>query len=141
MFVVATSNDISQLPPELTRSERLDGIFFCDLPSQEDKLMIWHIWMSHFGTDPVEPIPNDDLFTGSEIRSVCRLSALMGVSLKEAAKQVVPIAVTNRESVDELRRWANNRCLSATEPGIYRFEQSPKKRRKLSPVGPQPSVN
>ncbi len=33
VFVVATSNDISQLPPELTRAERFDGIFFCDLPS------------------------------------------------------------------------------------------------------------
>jgi hypothetical protein len=141
VFVVATSNDVSQLPPELTRAERLDGIFFCDLPSQQDKLVIWHIWMSHFGIDPVEPIPNDDLFTGSEIRSVCRLSALLGVSMKEAAKQVVPIAVTNREAVDGLRSWANNRCLSATQPGVYRFEQSQKKRRQLSPVGPKPSAN
>ena len=141
VFVVATSNDISQLPPELIRSERLDGIFFCDLPSKEDKLVIWHIWMSHFGIDPVESIPNDDLWTGSEVRACCRLSALLGVSLKEAAKQVVPIAVTNREAVDNLRTWANNRCLSATEPGGYRFEQAPKKRRKLNTVGPKPSAN
>ena len=141
VFVVATSNDISQLPPELTRSERLDGIFFCDLPSQEDKVVIWHIWMSHFGIDPVESIPNDDLWTGSEIRACCRLAALLGVSMKEAAKQVVPIAVTNRESVDSLRTWANNRCLSATGPGVYQFERSQKKRRKLSTVGPKPSAN
>ena len=141
VFVVATSNDISQLPPELTRSERLDGIFFCDLPSSEDKLAIWHIWMSHFGIDPVETIPNDELWTGSEIRSCCRLAALLSVTLEEAAKQVVPIAVTNRESVDALRSWANNRCLSATTSGVYQFDQAKKKRRKLSPAGPKPSNN
>ncbi len=141
IFVVATSNDISQLPPELTRAERFDGIFFCDLPSQADRLNIWHIWMSHFGIDPVATIPDDGLWTGSEIRACCRLATLLGLTLEKAAEQVVPIAVTNEEAVQRLRSWANNRCLSATEPGIFRSNPQNKKRRKLSPVGPRPSTN
>ena len=119
VFVVATSNDISQLPPELTRAERFDGVFFCDLPTEQNRLSIWQIWMSHFGIDPVDKIPDDQMWTGSEIRACCRLSALMGIPLKKAAEQVVPIAVTNRESVDQLRAWADKRCLSATNSGIY----------------------
>ncbi len=143
VFVVATSNDISQLPPELTRAERFDGIFFCDLPSAAERLAIWQIWMSYYGIDPVEPIPDDALWTGSEIRSCCRLSSLLGVTLEKAAQQVVPIAVTNRESVDQLRTWATHRCLSATQPGIYqsRATRSAKRRRPLKSVGPDFSNN
>lgn len=141
VFVVATSNDISQLPPELTRAERFDGIFFADLPSQQEKLAIWHIWMSHFAIDPVDPIPDDDNWTGSEIRSCCRLASLLNVPLKEAARQVVPIAVTNRESVENLRNWADSRCLSATNQGVYRSKATCTKRRAFTPVGPSPSDN
>ncbi|QEG24780.1 AAA family ATPase [Mariniblastus fucicola] len=142
VFVVATSNDISQLPPELTRAERLDGIFFCDLPSKEDKLAIWHIWMSHFGIDPVETIPDDEFWTGSEVRSCCRLASLLGVSLVEASSHVVPIAVTNREAVSDLRSWASNRCLSANIGGTYKFDHAkPTQRRTMTSVGPQPSDN
>ena len=43
MFVVATANDVSKLPPELTRAERFDGIFFLDLPEREEKDAIWRM--------------------------------------------------------------------------------------------------
>jgi hypothetical protein len=61
--------------------------------------------------------------------------------LEKAAEQVVPIAVTNGEAVQRLRSWANNRCLSATDRGIFQSNTPNKKRRKLSPVGPRPSAN
>ena len=143
VFVVATSNDVSQLPPELTRAERFDGIFFCDLPSPAERLAIWQIWMSYYGIEPVETVPDDELWTGSEIRSCCRLSSLLGVSLDKAAQQVVPIAVTNRESVDRLRGWADRRCLSATQSGIFKSKttSSAKRRRPLKSVGPDFSHN
>ena len=141
VFVVATSNDISQLPPELTRAERFDGIFFCDLPSQRERIAIWQVWMSHFGIDPVDSIPSDENWTGSEIRSCCRLASLLNVPLKKAAEQVVPIAVTNRESVDGLRNWADRRCLSASESGVFRLADSVSQRGVFSPVGPSPSNN
>lgn len=119
VFVVCTANDASKLPPEFSRSERFDGVFFVDLPSVEERRSIWRLYIEQFGLDASQPKPVDADFTGAEIRSCCRLAALLGVSLVEAAKNVVPVARTSAESVERLRTWASGRCLSANEPGIY----------------------
>jgi hypothetical protein len=47
------------------------------------------------------------------------LAALLEVPLKEAAKNVVPVAVTAAESVQRLRSWAAGRCIDATRGGVY----------------------
>ena len=41
VFVVCTCNDISKLPPEFSRSERFDAIYFLDLPGAPEKQAIW----------------------------------------------------------------------------------------------------
>src|SRR5512140_1247650 len=51
VFVVATANDISQLPPELLRKGRLDEIFFVDLPSREERLEVFRIHIDKRGRD------------------------------------------------------------------------------------------
>jgi hypothetical protein len=56
---------------------------------------------------------------GAEIRSCCRLAALLDVTLAEAATNIVPVAVTTGEAVEKLRQWASGRCLSADRPGTY----------------------
>ena len=119
VFVVATSNDISKLPPEFSRAERWDGTFFLDLLGQYEKEMIWRMYAAKFGLAADQPHPNDRDWTGAEIRSCCRLAALLNVPLVEAALNVVPVAVTASESVEKLRSWASGRCLSANQPGIY----------------------
>ena len=119
VFVVCTANDVSKLPPEFSRAERFDGVFFVDLPSVDERRAIWRLYIEQFGLDPNQPKPVDADFTGAEIRSCCRLAALLGVSLVEAATNVVPVARTSAESVERLRTWASGRCLSANEPGIY----------------------
>jgi hypothetical protein len=83
--------------------------------------------------------PKDTDWTGAEIRSCCRLAALLDVSLTEAAKHVVPVAVTAAESVEKLRSWASGRCLSASQAGIYarNSEQPATPTRKVS----RPSSN
>jgi len=138
VFLVATANDISKLPPELTRAERFDGIFMIDTPTDQEKASIWRICMAEFGL-PDQTLPNADVWTGAEIRSCCRLSAMLGVTLAEAASNVVPVAVTNREAVERLRNWATGRCLSASVPGIYGMvpvTTQPKRTRTV-----RPSVN
>jgi SpoVK/Ycf46/Vps4 family AAA+-type ATPase len=119
VFVVATSNDISKLPPEFSRAERWDGIYFIDLPEQREKDAIWQMYINKFGVNGNQPRPSDRDWTPAEIRSACRLSALLDVSLVEAAMNVVPVAVTAGESVERLRNWASGRCLAAARPGIY----------------------
>ena len=120
VFFVGTANDISRLPPEFTRAERLDAVFFLDFPGVQEKRAIWSFYGEHFGLDPRQPRPVDADFTGAEIRACCRLAALLGVTLVEAAQNVVPVAKTASEAVDRLRSWADGRCLAADQPGFYR---------------------
>src|SRR3954468_663939 len=71
VFVVATSNDISKLPPEFGRAERWDGIFFLDLPGHKEKDAIWQMYQERFGLGLDQPRPNDRDWTGAEIKSAC----------------------------------------------------------------------
>jgi hypothetical protein len=120
-FVVATANNISSLPPEFARAERFDGVFFIDLPSSAEKQAIWPIHLTRYGLSDGtrERRPADQNWTGAEIQSCCRLASLLDLPLKDAAKNVVPVAVTAAESVEKLRAWAAGRCLDASLGGIY----------------------
>jgi len=129
-FVVCTANDISNLPPEFTRAERFDGIYFVDLPEKEAKEAIWRIYESKFMITDQER-PDDADWTGAEIKACCRLAKLLGTTLKEAAENVVPVASTAKESIDSLRNWALKRCLDANRPGIYRGRGNDRHRRNL----------
>jgi len=119
VFFMGTANDISKLPPEFTRAERLDGVFFIDTPSTKEKDTIWGQYRQQFGIPDSQARPDDTDWTGAEVRSCCRLAALLDVPLTQAARHVVPVAVTAAEQVEKLRTWASGRCLSASEPGIY----------------------
>ena len=119
VFFLGTANNISMLPPEFTRAERLDGVFFLDTPTGKDKDSIWGQYRDQFGISSGQSRPDDTDWTGAEVRSCCRLSALLDVPLTQAARHVVPVAVTAAEQIEKLRGWASGRCLSAGEPGIY----------------------
>lgn len=140
VFFVATSNDISKLPPEFARAERFDGVFFIDLPTGKDKEAIWEMYRSQYDIAKNQQRPDDAGWTGAEIKSCCRLAALLQVTLAEAAHHVVPVAVTASEQVDRLRSWASGRCLSASTAGVYRRdgEETVKSNRR---VYRGPSVN
>ncbi len=77
------------------------------------------MYIRRFGLDPDQRRPQDRDWVGTEIRSCCRLAALLDVPLIEAASNIVPVAVTAGEAVERLRQWASGRCLSAGRPGIY----------------------
>jgi len=139
VFVVCTANDVAKLPPEFGRSERFDGIFFLDLPSEEEKVMIWAIYLEMFEIDREQRKPDDADWTGAEIKACCRLSALLDVPLIQSAQNVVPVAITASESVNRLRTWASGRCLSANQPGLYHSEATKRKSRRN--VKPNISLN
>jgi hypothetical protein len=139
VFFVGTSNDISKLPAEFTRAERFDGVFFLDLPTGKDKDAIWALYRQEFGIPESQQRPDDTSWTGAEIKSCCRLAALLDVTLAQAAHHVVPVAVTAAEQVERLQSWASGRCLDAGAPGVYRRAGEPvaKPNRRLS----RPSSN
>ena len=139
VFVVCTANDVSKLPPEFGRSERFDGIFFLDLPSRQEKDAIWSLYRDHYEIALNQSKPDDTNWTGAEIKSCCRLAAMLDLPLVQAAQNVVPVAVTAAESIGQLRGWASGRCLSASHPGVYNHaDTSTKTRRRVSR---EPSVN
>ena len=101
------------------RAERFDGVFMIDLPGPKERDTIWRMYQEKFGLSTDQQRPKDTDWTGAEIRSCCRLAALLDVPLIEAAANVVPVAITAGESVEKLRNWAAGRCLSADRPGVY----------------------
>jgi hypothetical protein len=119
VFFIGTCNDASQLPAPFARAERFDGVFFVDLPGDAQRQQIWNMYMEHFNIDKAQPRPDDTNWTGAEIKSCCRLASLLDVPLTEAAQNVVPVAVTSAEQIEKLRQWAEGRCLSADNPGLY----------------------
>jgi hypothetical protein len=113
------------LPPEFSRAERWDAVYFLDLPTAPEKDLIWVQYRRLYGTPEAQARPDDTSWTGAEIKSCCRLAALLDVTLTQAAHHVVPVAVTAAEQVERLRSWASGRCLSASAPGVYRRDGEP----------------
>jgi len=137
VFVVCTANDVQRLPPEFSRAERFNGVFFVDLPGRSEKDAIWAMYRNQYGLEADCQRPDDEQWTGAEIKSCCRLAALLDLPLRQAAENIVPIAVTSAESVQRLREWADGRCLSSDRPGIYWCDSvspdtAPAKRQRVS---------
>lgn len=131
-YVVCTCNDISRLPPEFARAERFDGIFFLDLPSATNRQSIWEIYRGCYEIPDDPTTPQDEQWTGAEIRACCRLGRLLDLPLEEAADHVVPVARTASETVQQLRRWATGRCLDAESGTLYQGPaSSPSRKRPL----------
>ncbi|MDE3068913.1 MAG: AAA family ATPase [Verrucomicrobiota bacterium] len=130
VFVVATANDISQLPPELLRKGRLDEIFFVDLPSQEERQEIFRIHLAKRGRDP-EKFDLGTLaeasrdFSGAEIEEAINSALydafyakqeLTAAHIQSALSQTVPLARTMDEQIARLRNWAEGRARNASIP-------------------------
>lgn len=130
VFVVATANDISSLPPELLRKGRLDEIFFVDLPNEQEREEIIGIHLEQRGRNPADfSVPElakeAKEFSGAEIEEAIN-SALYdayhsGVQLNhhlisEAIRQTVPLAQTLDEKLKQLRSWARGRARRAGDP-------------------------
>ncbi len=142
VFVVASANRIDHLPPEFTRAERFDGVFFLDLPGKDERQAIWQLYTQQYELDSRQRLPDDNQWTGAEIRACCRLAALLDLPIMQAAQNVVPVAITAAESVEKLRTWASGRCLSAELPGIYQKESAQTgPRRRVARSNPDSSQN
>src|SRR5438876_1348567 len=128
VFVVATANDISQLPPELMRKGRLDEIFFVDLPSPEERVEVFRIHLSKRGRDAarfdlVALAEAAKDFSGAEIEEGINSALYDAFYAKEeittdhvltALAQTVPLARTMDEQIDRLRNWADGRARNAS---------------------------
>lgn len=122
-LVIATCNRIDSLPPELRRRFNL-GIWYCDLPTDDEKARIWPIYERKYGIDPSDPRPSATNWTGAEIRQCSFLAWSLGCTRAEAARFIVPVASQMGPDLERLRQAANGRYLSAAYPGPYQLNRS-----------------
>ncbi|QQO09020.1 AAA family ATPase [Breznakiella homolactica] len=128
VFVVATSNNVSQLPPELLRKGRFDEIFYVDLPSKEERHEIFNIHLAKRNRDPGQ-FNLDKLsglshgFSGSEIEEVIvsglydafdRDQELEQSHLEQVIETLIPLSQTMEEQIRGIRDWAKLRARRAS---------------------------
>ena len=126
-FIVAISNDITMLQPELARKGRLDEIFFVDLPEQNVRKDIFEIHLQKRNEGPAQ-FDLEELailsegFSGAEIEQtiVSALYTAAGIDeklsntqLTTAIKSTNPLSEVMHENITSLRHWAKERCVFA----------------------------
>jgi ATP-dependent 26S proteasome regulatory subunit len=128
VFVVATANDVSQLPPELLRKGRLDEIFYVDLPSADERAEIFRIHLSKRHRDPdtfdmPALLGASQDFSGAEIEEAIISALYDAFYAKEelntahvvgALSQTVPLSRTMAEKIEAQRNWAQGRARNAS---------------------------
>lgn len=130
VFVVATANDISHLPPELLRKGRFDEIFFVDLPAAPERTEIFEVHLGRRGRDsggfdlPALVRASED-FSGAEIEEAIISALYESFHAREELSthhvlqvlaSTVPLARTMAEQMQRLRAWADGRARSASAP-------------------------
>jgi ATP-dependent 26S proteasome regulatory subunit len=128
VFVAATCNNVTVLPPELIRKGRFDELFFVDLPNSAERKQIFSIQLTKRKRNPADY----DLdrvaaaaqgFSGAEIESVVQTALYAAFSRKQELKtedlltalsSTVPLSTTRAEEIAELRNWAQQRAVWAS---------------------------
>lgn len=127
VFIVATANDVSQLPPELVRKGRFDEIFFVDLPAPRVRLDILKIHMQQRELNPadfdlVKLVEASEGFSGAELEQgiVAALYASRALRQPPATEHILaefrrskPLSVLMAERLQALRDWAADRTVPA----------------------------
>ena len=143
VFVVATANDVTQLPPELLRKGRFDEIFFVDLPGTEERKEIFSIHLVKRKRDAKDfnlgNLAETALgFSGAEIEESI-VSSLFDVfyekkelttdAILKTLRGTAPLSKTMSEDMKKLRTWAEGRAhpATSTQAGI----ETVSKERKL----------
>ena len=127
-IIGATANNPHILPAEFVR--RFDKVWFVDLPSYAERLEILEIMCRRYKVDlshEIKLLVASELqgFTGAEIEKVIKESLFDGIQV--AMKSVVPISITMKEQVHNIREWAKTRATLANTP-----DQAPTERRALA---------
>jgi ATP-dependent 26S proteasome regulatory subunit len=129
VFVAATCNNVSALPPELIRKGRFDELFFVDLPNQAERRQIFALELARRNRRPVE-FDLDRVaaaargYSGAEIQAAVQAALYASFSSKQplatgslidALAMTVPLSATRAEEIQELRNWARARAVPASD--------------------------
>lgn len=128
VFVFATANNVTSLPPEFLRKGRFDEMFFADLPNKQERADIWRLHISKKGRKAdkfnIERLTDKtEGFTGAEIEAALNEalfsafdsdSELSDTNLMDALNATVPLSRTMAPQIDALRAWATGRARLAS---------------------------
>lgn len=129
VFMIATANDVSALPPELLRKGRFDELFFIDLPNENERAAILRAALAQYGREEGAMIISQVAeatadFTGAELAALIPEALYAAFAdaerpiktedLLTAAAATVPLARTAAEKIDKLRAWAKGRARPAS---------------------------
>ncbi|MBM4112240.1 MAG: AAA family ATPase [Phycisphaerae bacterium] len=128
VFLAATANDVSALPPELLRKGRFDEIFFVDLPDADARAAIASIHLERRNRDP-RTFDLASIAAASQGRSGAEIEVAVEAALQrafadgrrevstrdvcDALASSPPLSVVMAEQISSLRRWASTRCVPA----------------------------
>jgi SpoVK/Ycf46/Vps4 family AAA+-type ATPase len=132
VFVAATCNNVTALPPELIRKGRFDELFFVDLPNQVELKQVFTIQLTRRKRNPAEfdldtIAAAADGYSGAEINAAVQSALYAAFSQKkqlttqfllDALSQTVPLSTTRAEEIESLREWARTRAVPASGPEI-----------------------
>jgi SpoVK/Ycf46/Vps4 family AAA+-type ATPase len=127
VFVVATCNDVNELPPEMLRKGRFDEVFFVDLPVAGEREEILALHLRRRERDPssfdlAKLAEASEGFSGAELEEAvvaalytafAKDGELDASGLEAELRGTRPLSVLRRESVEALRRWAADRAVPA----------------------------
>ena len=152
VFVVMTSNDVSQLPPELTRAGRLDAIWYFGLPDENERKDIFNIHFNKCNKQVGQDILNyastiTDRFTGAEIKEAVKISLRKAYSrskkdnntnitiddIQKACSEIIPISKSSKEKIAILEEYAKNRARFSNKI-IYEHGYNTKNNKDLSSI-------
>ncbi len=128
VFVVATANNVTALPPELLRRGRFDDLFFVDLPTENERAEILSIHLRRRGRDPLqfelaELAAQAARLSGAELEQAVTAALyaafaesreLSETDLENAIHDTVPLYDTYEEHIKELRDWSKGRARPAS---------------------------
>lgn len=128
VFVIATANNIEQLPPELLRKGRFDEIFFVDLPGPEERKDIFKIHIEKRDRNInnfhlKELVETAKGFSGAEIEEAVneglhiaysKKKELDNDTIKQAMEKTYPLSKTMSQTIESLRKWAKVRARFAS---------------------------
>jgi SpoVK/Ycf46/Vps4 family AAA+-type ATPase len=132
VFVAATCNNVTVLPPELIRKGRFDELFFVDLPNQAERKQIFAIQLAKRKRNPADfdleqTAAAANGYSGAEIDAALQgalyaayseKKTLSTQSLLDALAQTVPLSTTRAEEIAALRAWARTRAVPASARAI-----------------------
>lgn len=122
IYILATCNDISKIPPEYLRAERWDTApWFIDLPQTEERKSIFEYYKNLYNVEGKFEKNYTEGWTGSELKTLCRLTSIFNeepgsktLKTNDLNEFIVPASVTKNDEIEILRQWAVGKTLSAS---------------------------